>query len=84
MVLFIDLIIKTFGLENSLFSQRRIKEFVSLKDYQMSEQKKFSIAFYRLRKMSHTVEVILLSNVLKACVDEIDNTQEKDKKLKNY
>ena len=34
--------------------------------------------------MSYTVEAILFSNVLKVCVDEIDSTQEKDKKLKKH
>ena len=42
----------------------------------MSEQKKFSIAFHT------TVETSLFSNVLKVCVNEIDNTQEKNEKVK--
>ena len=40
LVKFVDLITKIFGFENSLFSWRRKKKFVSVRDYQVPEQKK--------------------------------------------
>ena len=56
------------------------KGVVSVRDYQVPEQKKFSLAVYCSRKMSTSVETSLFSNDLKTCVNEIDNSQEKDEK----
>ena len=57
-----------------------MNKFVSVRDYQMPKQNRLSIAVYPIRKMSYIYRANMLSNALKACVNETDNNQEKDKK----
>ena len=70
--MFVELITTFFRFENSLFLAKRIKEFVLVRDYQVPEQKKFSIAVYRLKKMSYINRNESVFKVLKACVNEIE------------
>ena len=64
------------------YEKRRKKEFVSVGDYQVPKQNKFSIALIVQGKCHTWMETSLFSNsnVLKACVNKIGNTQEKDEK----
>ena len=51
-----------------------------VRDYQVPEQKKSLKSVYSSKKISYINKMSLFSNALKACVNEIDKTQEKNEK----